>query len=143
MGAIAPMSACHIPEALLLWKHTEGVGLRSRDDSPEGLATFLRRNPTTSFVAVVEHMVVGTVLCGHDGRRGHLYHLCVDPNHRRLGLGRRLVEAAVVALRSEGIYKASLVVFSNNQVGSKFWKSLGWQQRTDLTYWDFTLRAQD
>ena len=50
-----------------LWMEIHGFGIRSIDDSREGVERFIRRNPTTSMVAVAEGKVVGAILCGHDG----------------------------------------------------------------------------
>ncbi len=140
---IALMDESHVEQAIALWRRTPGVGLRSLDDSLDGIGKLLRRNPTTCFAAVLDHQVVGTVLCAHDGRRGHMYHLCVAANQRRQGLGRALVRAALGALDAEGIRKVSLVVYSDNSSGLAFWQSLGWQLRSDLTYLDFAIEAQD
>ena len=74
-----------------LWTKIRGFGLRSVDDSREGVERFLKRNPTTSVVAVEDGKVVGSILCGHDGRRGCLYHVCVDEDYRRRGIGRAMV----------------------------------------------------
>ncbi|MCI8286603.1 MAG: GNAT family N-acetyltransferase, partial [Lachnospiraceae bacterium] len=57
-----------------LWKTIKGFAMRSIDDSREGVERFLKRNPTSSVVAVDENgTIVGGILCGHDGRRGCLY----------------------------------------------------------------------
>ena len=68
-------------EVYKLWKKIRGFGIRSIDDSKEGVERFLRRNPTTSFVAVKEGKIVGSILCGHDGRQGSLYHVCAVRSH--------------------------------------------------------------
>ena len=60
-------------EVYALWKKIKGFGIRSIDDSREGVERFLRRNPTTSVVAEEDGHIVGSILCGHDGRRGCLY----------------------------------------------------------------------
>ena len=65
-----------------LWKKIEGFGIRSVDDSKDGIARFLKRNPTTSVVAVIDDEIVGAILCGHDGRTGCFYHVCVEKTHR-------------------------------------------------------------
>lgn len=66
-------------------------------ETAEGLAAFLARNPGMSVVARCGDALVGTALAGWDGRRGYLHHVAVDPAHRRHGVGRALVEAAVGA----------------------------------------------
>ena len=122
-----------------LWHSIEGFGIRSMDDSREGVELFLRRNPTTSVVAVDGDRVVGAILCGHDGRRGCLYHVCVAADHRKQGIGQKMVAFCMEALKKEKINKVSLIAFTNNAVGNAFWQSIGWTKREDLNYYDFTL----
>lgn len=86
-------------EVYALWTKIRGFGLRSVDDSREGIARFLKRNPTTSVVAVEDGKVVGSILCGHDGRRGCLYHVCVDEDYRRRGIGKSMVVKAMEELK--------------------------------------------
>ena len=117
-----------------LWTGTAGMGLRSLDDSPAGVEKFLRRNPTTCFVAEEEVILAGVILCGHDGRRGYIYHAAVAPQFRRRGVGKLLVDAALTALKEEGILKAALVAFQTNQLGNAFWESMGFEKREDLVY---------
>ena len=78
--------------------------------------------------------LAGVILAGHDGRRGYIYHLCVDSEFRRGGLARRLVESALDALEREGIQKAALVVFARNEGGNAFWEKIGFGVRNDLIY---------
>lgn len=123
-----------------LWKTIRGFGMRSIDDSREGVERFLRRNPTTSAVAVDgEGAIVGGILCGHDGRRGCLYHVCVREDCRRKGIGKAMVVHCMNALRAEEINKVSLIAFTANDVGNAFWNQIGWTRREDLNYYDFTL----
>ncbi len=111
-----------------------GNGLNNKDDSREGIGNYLKRNPTTSFVAVCEEKVVGVILCGHDGRRGIIQHACVSPEYRRYGIGSKLVDLALEALKAEGINKVLLVAFKKNEGGNKFWESQGFTLREDLNY---------
>ncbi len=123
-----------------LWMTIKGFGMRSIDDSREGVERFLRRNPTTSVVAVAEDgAVVGGILCGHDGRRGCLYHVCVREDCRRHGIGKEMVVRCMNALRAEQINKVSLIAFTVNDIGNAFWNRIGWTRREDLNYYDFTL----
>ena len=123
-----------------LWKKIKGFGIRSIDDSKEGVARFLKRNPTTSVVAEKDGRIVGSILCGHDGRRGCLYHVCVDEDYRRHGIGKRMV---VFALKEEKINKVSLIAFTENDIGNAFWNTIGWTERLDLNYYDFTLNEEN
>lgn len=126
-----------------LWKKIKGFGIRSIDDSKEGVARFLKRNPTTSVVAEKDGRIVGSILCGHDGRRGCLYHVCVDEDYRRHGIGKRMVVFAVKALKEEKINKVSLIAFTENDIGNAFWNTIGWTERLDLNYYDFTLNEEN
>lgn len=126
-------------EVYTLWKKIKGFGLRSIDDSREGVDRFLKRNPTSSVVAVEDGKIAGSILCGHDGRRGCFYHVCVDPDYRRRGIGKNMVVFAMEALRREKINKVSLIAFTQNDIGNAFWNTIGWTQRLDLNYYDFTL----
>jgi ribosomal protein S18 acetylase RimI-like enzyme len=117
-----------------LWRRTAGMGLNDVDDSSEGIARFLKRNPNTCFVAENEDGIVGTIISGHDGRRGYIYHTCVAVKIRKNGVGSKLVQAALDALRNEGISKTALVVFDRNVGGNAFWERLGFTARTDLIY---------
>ncbi len=122
-----------------LWTNTAGMGMRSLDDTRDGIEKFLKRNPATNFVVIEDGKIVGVTLGGHDGRRGYIYHTAVDANYRGLGIGKELVEAAIYAFIAEGINKAALVVFNSNSVGNGFWRALGWEQRTDLNYYNKSL----
>lgn len=126
-----------------LWMSIHGFGIRSMDDSREGIEIFLKRNPTTSAVDVEDGEIVGAVLCGHDGRRGCLYHVCVSEQYRRHGIGKKMVEFCVQALQAERINKVCLNAFVTNAVGNAFWQRMGWSNRTDMNYYDFTLNENN
>ena len=127
-----------------LWLTIRGFGIRSIDDSKEGVSMFLRRNPDTSVVALdAEGTIIGGILCGHDGRRGCLYHVCVREDHRRQGIGKAMVVFCMNALKKEKINKVSLIAFTRNDVGNAFWRQIGWTRREDLNYYDFTLNEEN
>ena len=126
-----------------LWMSIQGFGIRSIDDSREGVERFLKRNPTTSVVAEQNGRIVGTVLCGHDGRTGFFYHVCVTKEYRQHGVGHRMVYFAMQALQAEGINKVSLIAFKNNDLGNAFWQNVGWTERSDVNYYDFVLNEEN
>ena len=111
-----------------------GNGLNDKDDSREGIDKYLKRNPNTSYVAVLDKKVVGGILSGHDGRRGIIQHACVSQDCRRMGIGKKLVALALEALKKEGINKVLLVAFKKNEAGNAFWESQGFTLREDLNY---------
>ena len=126
-----------------LWMKIHGFGIRSIDDSRAGIARFLKRNPKTSVVAIEDGKIVGSILCGHDGRRGCFYHVCVDEEYRMRGIGKGMVVKAMEALKEEEINKVSLIAFTRNDVGNAFWKQIGWTKREDLNYYEFTLNEEN
>ena len=126
-----------------LWMTIKGFAIRSVDDSKEGVERFLMRNPTTSVVAESDGRIIGAILCGHDGRRGCLYHVCVHPDHRRRGIGKAMVVFCMNALKKEKINKVSLIAFTANDIGNAFWKTIGWTKREDLNYYDFVLNTEN
>lgn len=123
-----------------LWMTIDGFGIRSIDDSYEGVERFLKRNPTTSVVAEnADGKIIGAILCGHDGRRGCFYHVCVHVDYRKHGIGKAMAVFCMKALQEEHINKVSLIAFKSNVVGNTFWRKVGWTFREDLNYYDFIL----
>ena len=140
---LSVMTVEDYPEVKKLWMSIRGFAIRSMDDSRDGVERFLRRNPSTSVVARVGGELVGAVLCGHDGRRGCLYHVCVREDFRRKGIGKAMVLFCTDALRAEKINKVSLIAFTSNDAGNAFWKEIGWTRRYDLNTYDFTLNEEN
>lgn len=131
---IRTMDIADYDKVYALWMSCKNMGFNNLDDSREGIEKFLRRNPGTSFLAEDSDRIVGTVLSGHDGRRGFIYHMAVAEEYRRQGIASNLLENTLAALKNEGINKAALVVFNRNEAGNKFWESQGFTVREDLTY---------
>lgn len=122
-----------------LWHSIKGFAMRSIDDSYDGIDRFIKRNPGLSTVAMEDDMLVGAILCGHDGRRATLYHVCVREGYRKRGIGKAMVVRCMEQLEKEGINKVALIAFTTNDVGNAFWKEIGWTERKDLNYYDFTI----
>jgi putative acetyltransferase len=116
---------------IALWQESDGVEL-SNADSRENIAYFLERNPGLSLVAYHEEQLVGTVLCGHDGRRGYLHHLAVSVSHRRQGIGQELARRTLACLKQKDIDKCHIFVVKKNREGIAFWKQTGWEERVTL-----------
>ena len=126
-----------------LWMNTPGMGLNSVDDSKDGIEKFLKRNPTTCFVAEEDSKIVGVIMAGNDGRRGYIYHTAVLPEFRGKHIAKILVENAMAALEKEGITKVALVVFEKNQNGNGFWEKIGFTVRNDLIYRNKTIAQME
>ncbi len=125
-------------EVYSLWLHLEGISLSSAD-SKEKIREFLERNPSLSLVAEEEGEIIGTVLSGHDGRRGYIHHLAVREDYQELGLGQRLVDMVLWRLKKRGIQKCHLFVISQNLKGREFWDHIGWERREDIQVFSRTL----
>jgi N-acetylglutamate synthase len=130
------------PAALALWEKCEGIGI-AESDTIEAVGRFLERNPGLSWVARVEGQLVGAVLCGHDGRRGFLYHLAVAKEHRRLGIGQAMVAACLAKLNEAGVKKCNIMVYRDNRDGQEFWRRRGWSAREDLLLVQQQIRTTD
>ena len=136
---ILPISEDMLEELPVFWLSIPGIGISANDDNPDALRRLLKRNPGLSCVATVGDKLAGTLLCGHDGRRAMLYHVCVHPDHRGRGIAQAMIARALGRLRLEGITKCQLVCFVDNPAGNAFWEHLGWTHREDLTLWQYPL----
>jgi N-acetylglutamate synthase len=119
-------SSADYQPAVELWQRVEGLEIAEGDD-PEGVAHFLAHNPGLSRVAVDGDVIVGVVLCGHDGRRGHIYHLAVDPAYRRCGVGTRLLRECLDGLRKTKVKRLIILVARDNERGAEFWSRCGFE----------------
>ena len=117
-----------------LWMSCKNMGFNNLDDSRQGIEKYLKRNPSTCFVAEQGDAIVGVVLAGHDGRRGFIHHMAVAEDCRRQGIATDLLGQALAALKEEGINKAALLVFNRNEAGNAFWERQGFTVRDDVTY---------
>ena len=117
-----------------LWMRCKNMGFNDLDDSREGIEKYLKRNPSTCFLALDGKETAGVVLSGHDGRRGFIHHMAVDERYRRRGVASALLESALDALKAEGIHKVALLVFRYNEAGNAFWERMGFTAREDVVY---------
>ena len=143
MVTVRSMQIEDYDQVYALWMTIHGFSIRTIDDSREGVERFLKRNPGISVVAEMDGRVVGAILCGHDGRRGCLYHVCVHEDYRMHGIGRAMVVHCMNALQQEGINNLCLIAFTKNDIGNAFWKQIGWTKREDLNYYDFVLNQKN
>jgi ribosomal protein S18 acetylase RimI-like enzyme len=123
-------------EVLALMKRTPGISLREAD-SKEATARYLLRNPGFSFVAEKDGKVIGCALCGHDGRRGYLQHVIVEPAYRGRGIAQTLVTHCLDRLEEAGIVKTHIDVFATNDLANDYWQKKGWKRRDDVHRYSF------
>ena len=123
-------------EIYALWNQTDETrrAMNPIDDSREGFFRYLKRNPDTCFVVVNKGRIIGVILAGHEGRRGIIHHLCVDPDYRRMGVAAHLLSLAEEALKNEGICKIFGLVFKDNDAANAFWEEQGYSLRTNINY---------
>lgn len=128
---IREMTISDYQDVLALWKSSEGIVV-SDIDSRECIERFLNRNQGLSFVAHDGELLVGAVICGHDGRRGYIDQLVVHRDYRRQGIGRNLVSRCLFHLMRMGIRRWNLFVYEDNQEAMAFWRKLGWAERVEV-----------
>ena len=129
---IEPMRIGDYDEVIALWSVTEGLG---KLESRAQMAMYLERNPELSRIArdtTRARRLIGAVLCGHDGRRGYLYHLAVHGDYRRQGIGGQLITQCLADLAALGIERCGLQVYRSNEVGLEYWRRAGWRERSDI-----------
>ncbi|GAA4829687.1 hypothetical protein GCM10023310_03320 [Paenibacillus vulneris] len=129
MTTIREMKLRDYEQMIELWERIDGLAL-SEADSKDSIAAYLHRNQGLSYICVDKETVVGTILCGHDGRRGFIYHVAVNPEYRQQRIGHRLVETSLTKLREQGIDKCHIFVIEDNEIGNRFWKAAGWEKRS-------------
>lgn len=139
---IREMTPADYGSALALWKHCEGIGLSDADERAP-IMRFLSRNPGLCFTAWEDSELIGTCLCGTDGRRGYLYHLAVDLHHRRQGIGKLLVQRVFEGLRAQDIQKCHIMVYGSNETGLTFWKQTGWVLRPEIVLMSYNVSTEN
>ena len=122
----------HLDDVRALWEFTEGIGVRD-NETDERILVFLERNPGMSFVAISGSKLIGSVLCGHDGRRGYFHHLAVNPDYRRYGIAELMFDSSMAALAADDIVRINVVAFSDNELARGFWTGVDCVERNDLS----------
>jgi ribosomal protein S18 acetylase RimI-like enzyme len=126
-----PMTTADYDDVIAFWRNQPGIGLSAADER-EGIAAYLTRNPGMSWIVRQGGEVVAAVLCGHDGRRGVLYHLAVAAGYRKRGIARALASRCIEKLVQCGIAKCNVFVYSDNSEGQDFWRAMDFEVRADL-----------
>jgi ribosomal protein S18 acetylase RimI-like enzyme len=114
-----------------LWSKTEGMCLSDADSRPN-IELYLNRNKGMSFVCALDGKMIGTILCGHDGRRGYIYHVAISTEHRGKSIAKKLIENSLSKLKSEGMVKCHIMVMADNDIGNQFWSYTGWTRRNGI-----------
>ncbi|WP_115718005.1 GNAT family N-acetyltransferase [Gallaecimonas mangrovi] len=124
------------PKLLQLWQAAQGVKLREAD-SEQGIAKYLARNPGLSFVAEDGGKIVGSIMAGHDGKRGYIQHLAVLTERQKAGIATKLLALCLDALKAEGILKSHIHVLGDNALAKEYWSNRGWVRRSDIEVYSY------
>ena len=137
---IRPMTIGDYDEVFAMWQITSKRALSTADERGQ-IERYLNRNSGMSQVAVIDGKIVGTVLAGHDGRRGFIHHMAVLPEYRRRHIGHKLAEKAIEKITEDGIEKTHIFCYRTNEAGQKFWSDFGFERRDDI--FDFSYNNID
>ncbi|MCH5300627.1 MAG: GNAT family N-acetyltransferase [Ruminococcus sp.] len=133
---IREMKKSDYDEVFAMWQITTQRAL-SDADSRKGIEKYIDRNPGMSQVAVEDGKIIGTVLAGHDGRRGFIHHMAVMPQYRRHGIGHKLAQVAISKIEADGIDKTHIFCYQNNETGQSFWRDFGFTKRDDVFVYSY------
>ena len=130
--SIAPIEDADIADVVALW---QACGLTRPWNDPQADIALARRRPnSTVLVGRDADAIVATVMVGHDGHRGWVYYVAVDPVRRAQGLGREIMNAAEDWLRQAGIAKLQLLVRRSNAKAGAFYQSLGYTEAETIVF---------
>ncbi|MGY4572975.1 GNAT family acetyltransferase [Bradyrhizobium sp. USDA 3256] len=128
--AIAPITDADIADVVALW---QACGLTRPWNAPAADIALARRGPNSAvLVGRDDNTIVATAMVGHDGHRGWVYYVAVDPNRQGMGLGRTIMAAAEDWLRAAGVPKLQLLVRRENAKAGAFYQSLGYDESTSV-----------
>ena len=130
--SIAPIADADIADVVALW---QACGLTRPWNDPEADIALARRGPNSAILIGRDgDAIAATVVVGHDGHRGWVYYVAVDPNHRNKGYGRVIMDAAEDWLRQTGIEKMQLMVRADNTAVQAFYEQIGYGEQKRVIY---------
>ena len=129
---IAAIEDADVAAVIVLWQR---CGLTRPWNDPAGDIALARKGPNAAMlVGRDDRGIAASVLVGHDGHRGWVYYVAVDPDHRHKGYGRVIMDAAEDWLRGRGIEKLQLMVRPDNSQVQAFYQSLGYFEQERIVY---------
>ncbi len=121
-----------IAEVIALWQRCGST--RPWNDPAADIALARKETNSTVLLGRSDGVLVASVLVGHDGHRGWVYYVTVDPDHRFKGYGRAIMSAAEDWLRARGIAKLQLMVRKDNPKVHAFYQSIGYYNQETVTF---------
>ena len=129
---IAPIGDADVADVVALWQR---CGLTRPWNDPGADIALARRGPNAAVLVGRDGgSIVASVLVGHDGHRGWVYYVAVDPDHRNKGYGRVMMDVAEDWLRARSIEKLQLMVRPDNSQVQAFYQSLGYLEQERIVY---------
>jgi len=130
--AIAEIADSDIEAVIALW---QACGLtRPWNDPASDIALARRRENSTVLVGRASGAIVATAMVGHDGHRGWVYYVAVDPDRQKQGFGRAIMNAAEAWLRAAGLPKLQLLVRRENLQAGAFYRSIGYEEADTVVF---------
>jgi ribosomal protein S18 acetylase RimI-like enzyme len=130
--SVAPIEDSDVATVVALWQRCD---LTRPWNDPAADIALARRGPnSTILIGRNGETIVATAMVGHEGHRGWVYYVAVDPDHRGKGFGRTMMNAAEDWLRNAGIAKLQLLVRSENTKVQAFYKSIGYDEQERIIY---------
>ena len=130
--AISPITDADVETVIALWQR---CGLTRPWNDPASDIAFARRGPnSTILIGRHENSVAATALVGHDGHRGWVYYVAVDPDHQGKDFGRAIMAAAEDWLRQQSVAKVMLMVRPDNTNVRAFYDRLGYETQERVIY---------
>jgi ribosomal protein S18 acetylase RimI-like enzyme len=130
--AVSSITDADVETVVTLW---QCCGLTQPWNDPAADIAFARREPNSDIlVGRCADKLVATALVGHDGHRGWVYYVAVDPDAQGSGLGRAIMAAAEDWLRARGVLKVQLMVRPENSKVQAFYQALGYGEQKRIIY---------
>jgi N-acetylglutamate synthase len=114
-------------ELYSFWKSIEGLKM-DESDYQDNFNSFLIRNPNLNYVVIHEKQIIGTIKCGHDGRRGYISHLAVNKKYQKYGIAKKLYNICIEELKKQSVLKCNLYILGSNKSAYTFWQHNGWKE---------------
>ena len=130
--SVTPIEDDDVAAVVALWQRCE---LTRPWNDPVADIALARRGPnSTILIGRDGETIIASAMVGHEGHRGWVYYVAVDPGHRGKGFGRAMMNAAEDWLRNAGIAKLQLLVRSENTEVQAFYESIGYDEQERIIY---------
>ena len=130
--SIAPIGNADVADVIALW---QACGLTRPWNDPAADIALARRGPNSAILIGRDGgAMIATAMVGHDGHRGWVYYVAVDPARREKGFGRAIMNAAEDWLRQAGVAKLQLMVRRENARAGAFYQSIGYAESQTIVF---------